>query len=302
MRIGANTQLGIRYATNDCKYKFLSIRHLYLDKKTKESERVYKETEKRVEKLQGLSDLVKGDDPDWYNKLSEEDQEFFSDVISKNEKFQHSRKVRDIIQTDISQEALFLHEKTKYFLICDSVYKAAELIKIGENFSGRTYKDIEFGTYTYLLGKDKMVRFVVALNSILGFYYNESNKNQFLWSINQETGEFAYEEENAEIFSQIMQVLAFVELGDIEVIQLNKNQSAGTKSTGDKFANKSNYTVFVVDSSWNKLIIRTEGFAVRGHFRLQPCGPNMADRKLIWIDAFEKHGYKRRPKAEIIHD
>lgn len=32
------------------------------------------------------------------------------------------------------------------------------------------------------------------------------------------------------------------------------------------------------------------------------CGVNMSDRKLIWIDAFEKQGYKRKPKARILND
>ena len=39
--------------------------------------------------------------------------------------------------------------------------------------------------------------------------------------------------------------------------------------------------------------IRTESFKVTGHWRFQPCGVGMLERKLIWIDTFEKSGYVR---------
>ena len=97
----------------------------------------------------------------------------------------------------------------------------------------------------------------------------------------------------------IMQLLSFVELSDIEVTLLNPMKNNGRHKRDGKITNNSPKTVYVVDSSWNKIVMRTDGFAVRGHFRLQPCGPGRMDRKLIWIDAFEKHGYKRKPTAEI---
>lgn len=188
----------------------------------------------------------------------------------------------------------------KYFLIQPSVWKAAELIKIGENFTGRTLKDIKQGDYVYLLGKHQMLKFLVVPQGIKGIYFDDKEKIFFEWGIKMETGEaFHYTGFNKE-FSKIMQLLTFVELGDIEVSVLESLKNNGAKTRANKIYNGSRNTVFVVDSSWNKLVIRTDGFAVRGHFRLQPCGPANADRKLIWVDAFEKHGYTRRPKAEII--
>ncbi len=99
-----------------------------------------------------------------------------------------------------------------------------------------------------------------------------------------------------------MKIMIFIELGDIEIVEILKGRNNGKPKSNGKITNTSEYTVYVVDSSWNKLIIRTDGFAVMGHFRLQPCGINFSDRKLIWINAFEKHGYKRSPKAKILHD
>lgn len=204
------------------------------------------------------------------------------------------------IQANWLQSIIRENDSSKYFLILDSVYKAAELVKIGGGFTSRTMKDINLGHYTYLLGKNKMVRFVVVVGAIKGFYFDDHLNIAFEFGLDIESGKHYVDGQYNGIFSNIMQILTFVELGDIEVITLDRGRNNGGKKKVDKVTNGSNNTVYVVDSSWNKLIIRTDGFAVRGHFRLQPCGHAHADRKLIWVDAFEKHGYTRRPRAEII--
>lgn len=53
-----------------------------------------------------------------------------------------------------------------------------------------------------------------------------------------------------------------------------------------------------IDCSWFTTIVRSEGFKVRGHFRLQPYKneEHEWDKKLIYISPFEKHGYTRRAK------
>lgn len=196
-------------------------------------------------------------------------------------------------------EKLISNDNGKYYLICDSVYKASELVKINSDFSGRTYKDIELGKHTYLMGKNLMTRFIVDIGKIKGLYYNDLEKIAFEWIIDIETSNYDCGNYNKE-FSLIMRILAFVELGDIEVIELQPGRSNNRNRKSGKISNASDYNVFVVDSSWNKLIIRSDGFPVRGHFRLQPCGESLKDRKLKWINSFEKHGYTRRPKAEII--
>lgn len=188
----------------------------------------------------------------------------------------------------------------KYFLIQQTVWKAAELIRIGENYTGRTLKDIKQGDYMYLIGKHEFIKFLVVPDGIKGLYYDEIKDIVFEWGIKMATGEsFHYKGFNKE-FSRIMQLLTFVELGDIEVTLINSLQHNKAPNKNDKIYNGTRNNVYVVDSTWNKLLIRTEGFAVRGHFKLQPCGPGLADRKLIWINAYEKDGYTRRPKAEII--
>lgn len=69
---------------------------------------------------------------------------------------------------------------------------------------------------------------------------------------------------------------------------------------GVKYVNETNNNIEVLDSTWFTNIVRSEGFAVRGHFRFQAMGKNHSERKLIWIADFEKEGYERKAK-KLMH-
>lgn len=62
--------------------------------------------------------------------------------------------------------------------------------------------------------------------------------------------------------------------------------------------NEAGINVIVLDSLWYTTICREEGFMVSGHFRLQPCKDDMGHwtRKIIYIAAYEKHGYHRQAR------
>lgn len=68
----------------------------------------------------------------------------------------------------------------------------------------------------------------------------------------------------------------------------------GTRKAG-KLVNALPVPITVVTSKWNITSIRTEGFNVSGHFRMQPY---KTGTKMIWIDPFQKHGYVRHAKKE----
>lgn len=65
---------------------------------------------------------------------------------------------------------------------------------------------------------------------------------------------------------------------------------------GITYKNSNRRSITVLDSSWYTSIVRTEGFMVNGHLRMQPCGIGNTQRKLIYIDSFMKHGYVRKAK------
>lgn len=300
MNISVNTQLGLRFADNEVKSDFLRVMKSFMERRISS----FNDAINYIEALEKAA-VAGAIDRDNITPSQIEDIEINIDRNEIDLREPNNKELRDRI-TDLTTvkgiQTLIEDTNTKYFLICDSVYECAKRIKINEGFTARTLKDIKFGSYTYLMGKNRMVRFICTTGAIKGIYYSTSEKNAFEFGLDIQNGEYYAPKDCQKEFSMIMQILTFVELGDVEVTILEKGRNNGGKKNIDKVTNSSPNTVFVVDSSWNKLIIRTEGFAVMGHFRLQPCGEAFKDRKLIWIGAFEKHGYKRSPKAKIIHD
>jgi len=290
MVISTNSQLGLRMNSLEKQVEFLELLKSLYEKEAKRLDEFHQKLSNHPNKTDDVYHF-EDDDPLGIEAL---------DFVNHIEANHNEKEVRAKVTLAIGEKDIIKGEDSKYFFICDSVYKAAELIKVNKTFTGRTLKDISFGKYTYLMGKNVAVRFVVGVNAIKGFYYNDKDNVAFEWGIEMEDGGYYFDLRFQELFTTIMQVLTFVELGDIEVKLLEAGRNNGKDKNKGKVTNTSNNTVFVVDSSWNQIIIRTDGFAVRGHFRLQPCGIGMKDRHLIWIDAFEKHGYKRRPKGEII--
>lgn len=103
---------------------------------------------------------------------------------------------------------------------------------------------------------------------------------------------------NDKFFKEFIRLLIFTEYSELQETLVNPRQSYGTKKQG-KYLNETNKPFIVVDSNWNKIIIRTEGFGVSGHFRLQRVGVNREDRKLIYISEYFKNGYVRGAKREL---
>lgn len=199
----------------------------------------------------------------------------------------------------VLREWLFPKE-TKWFLIQESAIKGSKLVRVSEGYTARSLKDIKIGSYCYLLGKDAFLTMNVKPGSITGMYLNSSTPAFFRFAADLESGFIAknssiYDKEYAEV----VQLLTYVELADVEVSIIEAGSSNGKTRAEGKIKNESDFRVYVVDSAWNKVIIRDSEFLVRGHYRLQPCGPFNKDRKLIWISDFAKHGYKRQARAKV---
>lgn len=66
-----------------------------------------------------------------------------------------------------------------------------------------------------------------------------------------------------------------------------------------KHYNESKSDIIFLDCKWFTDIIREAPFRVKGHLRWQVYGEKKGRRKLIWIDEFEKSGYKRSAMKNI---
>lgn len=281
MVISQNTQLGLQLNSTETRVKFLML--------------LKEDVEYTVGRLDEV--IKNGKRTDENTLLVPVDNDGDANLVQR---CFDQQGVHEKIKILIGENSVLDGEGSAYYYICNSVYEAADLIRINSGFTGTIFKGIKPGKYTYLMGKDRCVRFVWHNGAILGFYYDQKSNIAFEWGIDTESGKYYFSPRNHEAFSMIMQTLTFIELGDIDVKILDSGRNNGKPKNNGKVTNTTNRTVYVVDSAWNTIVVRTEGFAVRGHFRLQPCGINHADRKLIWIDAFEKHGYKRRPTGEIV--
>lgn len=79
------------------------------------------------------------------------------------------------------------------------------------------------------------------------------------------------------------------------------NQSNNKPKNKGKIKNSTPYNITFVDSKFNVDVVRTDGFNVSGHFRLQPYGNNDNRRyNIIYIQPFRKNGYIRKATKESI--
>ena len=91
--------------------------------------------------------------------------------------------------------------------------------------------------------------------------------------------------------------LVFKRYSDVEMEEVVREKTL--KKSGilrDKVNNFMGINVTLLDSRWFTTICRNEGFAVSGHFRLQPYKDGT--RKLIYIAPFMKTGYHRQARIE----
>jgi hypothetical protein len=95
--------------------------------------------------------------------------------------------------------------------------------------------------------------------------------------------------------AEIMLFKTFLSYAEVETKVVNAKRRE--HHLGTKYINETSYKVDVLDSTYFTTISRTEGFGVRGHFRLQPWGPGLTQKRLQWISAYEKEGYTKRAKV-----
>lgn len=91
----------------------------------------------------------------------------------------------------------------------------------------------------------------------------------------------------------------FINFAEVETKVMKPNtQIWDEKMVNAIYNNKTRGDITVIDSTWYTNLVSSGAFKVRGHFRLQPHGPGLKGRKLIWINDFEKEGYHRKAKIE----
>lgn len=111
----------------------------------------------------------------------------------------------------------------------------------------------------------------------------------FIWK-----GHYDLGFDHTHYFAFIVSFLCFIKHVDLETKVVNAKRK--DFHIGQKYVNETNHNIEILDSTWFTTIVRSEAFKVGGHFRMQPCGKDLAERKLIWISPFEKNGYTKKAK------
>lgn len=92
--------------------------------------------------------------------------------------------------------------------------------------------------------------------------------------------------------SAILTVEVFKKFAEVETkIIESKSKERKAKCV---YENQTDFNISYFDSKWFTDIIRSNGFKVSGHFRLQPYADG--SKKIIWIQEFHKKGYTLKAK------
>jgi len=208
---------------------------------------------------------------------------------------------------------LLVTEGNKNYLMSKPSLEISKKIKVGEEkFDGRMFKGLPVGRkITILINENLFYRYYITPTSILCLWVttepivHEGEQRMYMkyttFRINTEEGHLSYPVENpfaVELFTNFIQHLIFLEFSELETITLKPNMKIGTKKEG-RYLNESKSDVVIVDSTWNRIIIKVGEFGVQGHLRWQPYGGvGSTKRKLIYIKEYTKEGYTRNAKKE----
>lgn len=224
---------------------------------------------------------------------------------------------KDVPENVHSLYACINNKNNNPYLVTNSVIEHLDLLKInkkGDHYNWEVFKKLQEQKVTFIFNNNVLLRMVVSRDTIwfmhMKFTFDkvgkgvEKNDGQMYWIIffiKRNTGELCQHFEHQDvkqIEEFVYKFLCFFYLTENEEQIVPPGKVVGTRATG-KISNDFKFPLTMVTSKWNTTSIRTEGFGVRGHFRVQPMGP-VDDRyyEIILIDPFDKKGYKRTAGKE----
>jgi hypothetical protein len=190
------------------------------------------------------------------------------------------------------------------FIITESVHKNLELLKI-DKLDWTVFLKIPDGKRTLISPHNNFTRFYKRNGKIEFCYCAKRDAEEGMIDlvftalyVDLETGDVTMPDAhinknmNVNDLTILYKLLCFLYLTNNEEVVIPPGKTHGTRKTG-KMLNDTPFPVTIVTSKWNITSIRNEGFAVSGHFRLQPCGTGRGNVKLVFIEPFTKNGYKR---------
>lgn len=261
--------------------------------------------------------------PEWFQKQI---------TYERAKEIASRRDVADVAKKKAIEEIaeIVSEQRNKFYIFTDAAYKISQSLKLDmDKFDANFLSVIPNGKkITYLMG-DIFYRWIKTEEKIMVFGYHQrqltpeekehytktttppnylaefNQKNPvpqfdakwYFFSIHLAEDSYSLPPQVVAPFTkdtwiEFIKMIIFTELSELETVVLEPNQKTGTKKTG-RYLNDSKSRVVIVDSAWSKKLIKSDGFLVSGHTRLQSYGAGNKYRKPIWIDSYEKEGYTR---------
>jgi len=236
-----------------------------------------------------------------------------TDEFSETEGFPMEVKeigVAYIFLTDQPDDHLY---KNLNYYITETVTNKLDMLKISKKSNGfydwSVFDSIKPCKKTFILHDNSFIRFNKSPTgmhfTMISFQYSNTKGGEGMMDIDMffttEDGTQVSDKVNPDriemVEKLIYRLLCFLYLTENDEVIVEPGRKTGTRKSG-KIVNTLPFPLTIVDSRWNTTVIRTEGFPVSGHFRIQPCGPQMSQHKLIFIEPFQKNGYIRKAKSE----
>ncbi len=236
--------------------------------------------------------------------------DIFKNSVKKNRKSEEGTSVNSLSPEQFKEstktgsyvrETIFKvrNSKCKILRVSKSIVDSCRLVEFDSIAKNIDNIDFGFSDFIVLLNNDTEGIIKVSISgSDIDFLFiknpsgkPESSFNTFSFL----TKEFyIHADDNCRF---VIKLLSYLFYGDITMKKVLKKGTIKISSFS-KFLNKSKYDIIYADSNW-KQRVSSDGFKVRGHFRLQPFGKKLSKKKLIWIEEFNKDGYNRRATREI---
>jgi len=99
--------------------------------------------------------------------------------------------------------------------------------------------------------------------------------------------------------TNVIIISMFKKYAEVET-KIIKGESRIDGKRNEKIINSLKSNIIYLDSKWFTNIVKSDGFKVSGHFRLQPKKNDVGEwtKEIIWINDFEKTGYTSKAKIE----
>jgi len=103
-----------------------------------------------------------------------------------------------------------------------------------------------------------------------------------------------------EMVELLIRMIVFLHMTPVTYKFIESKGKVGDFIKGTQVKNEMRLPITLVDINWNHITIRTEGFDVRGHWRLQRHGKGWSEVYLKFIQPYGKNGYVRKYKKELV--